>query len=475
MRCCGGHACPAAALRLDPLGCRTLPLPFALTGTLLASPACLPAWHRPLRCLFSSPLSFWLPQVLHIPDFDFRSSCLLLTECLAEVKAWSDAHPAHLPILLYMEVKGAGQLEEGLGAALLALLQGMLDRATAPGPTSFIQVPDTTAQTFRDLQGELLSAFGNSSSPHGQLLSPDDVRSALGASPGADLQQLLLRTPGQPCPWPSLSSMRGRVLPILILRGGSSQAAALEQAYPSLAGSVMWVEQGGRTPLPQAAFRASAVGRLGSGGDLLLDLPANASAVAAALAQSVRDAVATGFIVRARADADTVEARAGFTGRRDAIIAAGPQIVASDFLLPANQQRAQGSSAALYSTGYNVTLPGGQTARCLLNLTGTPAAESVRMQMVAAAAGDGIYCGPLEGAPPGKVAFQPESAAEGAVAGGPPPAPETSAAPLPPSSAGSAAAAAPPPPPGSGSITSGQPLVAIAAGIAALIAAVLAA
>lgn len=46
----------------------------------------------------------------------------------------ADAHPRHLPILLYMEVKGAGQLEGGLGDALLAVLQGSLDRATAPGP-----------------------------------------------------------------------------------------------------------------------------------------------------------------------------------------------------------------------------------------------------------------------------------------------------------------------------------------------------
>lgn len=188
----------------------------------------------------------------------------------------------------------------------------------------------------------------------------------------------------------------------------------------------MWVEQGGRTPLPQAAFRASAVSRLGSGGDLLLDLPANATGLVscagalcvscatclvlccavlgpitsasggipiwpswlghtrplllcgtvpvfppwppahtgcllrkrgrpiarpltllrggpahtsgglvspaalrpqvAALAQSVEDVVAAGFVVRARADADTLEARAAFTGRRDAMIVAGPQV-----------------------------------------------------------------------------------------------------------------------------------------------------
>lgn len=64
---------------------------------------------------------------------------------------------------------------------------------------SFVQVPDTTAQTFRDLQAELLAAFGGApGGASGQLLAPDDVRAALGAAPDADLQQLLLSAPGQP-------------------------------------------------------------------------------------------------------------------------------------------------------------------------------------------------------------------------------------------------------------------------------------
>lgn len=45
-----------------------------------------------------------------------------------------------------------------------------------------------------------------------------------------------------------------------------------------------------------------------------------------ALASGVRNATLAGYLVRARADADTIEARAGFTGRRDAVIAVGPQV-----------------------------------------------------------------------------------------------------------------------------------------------------
>lgn len=42
---------------------------------------------RPIPSVAVSPLHAF--QVLHIPDFDFRSSCLLLSECLSEIKAWS--------------------------------------------------------------------------------------------------------------------------------------------------------------------------------------------------------------------------------------------------------------------------------------------------------------------------------------------------------------------------------------------------
>ena len=44
-------------------------------------------------------------KVLHIQDIDFRSSCLTLVECLAEIRAWSRAHPRHTPILITMNAK----------------------------------------------------------------------------------------------------------------------------------------------------------------------------------------------------------------------------------------------------------------------------------------------------------------------------------------------------------------------------------
>ena len=118
---------------------------------------------------------------------------------------------------------------------------------------------------------------------------------------------------------------------------------------------------------------------------------------------SVVEAVQGGYIVRARADSDTLEARAGYTGRRDAMFASGAHVVASDFVLPAAQHRAAGSAQALFSTDYRVALPGGLAGRCLLpNVTsgsgGSTAA--VRLDAVGSSSSgeDGIYCGTLEAA-----------------------------------------------------------------------------
>ena len=70
-------------------------------------------------------------------------------------------------------------------------------------------------------------------------------------------------------------------------------------------------------------------------------------------AARIRDLVTQGFIVRTRADADTVEARSGDTTRRDAAFASGAQYVSTDYVFPDD-----------FGTGYVVDLPGTDAARC---------------------------------------------------------------------------------------------------------------
>ena len=56
-------------------------------------------------------------KVMHIPDFDFRSTCIRFVACLQTVKAWSDAHPEHIPIVILINAKDDSPLGTG-GAAI---------------------------------------------------------------------------------------------------------------------------------------------------------------------------------------------------------------------------------------------------------------------------------------------------------------------------------------------------------------------
>jgi hypothetical protein len=71
-------------------------------------------------------------------------------------------------------------------------------------------------------------------------------------------------------------------------------------------------------------------------------------------AADIPDLVAAGYVVRTRADGDTVEARSGDTGPRDAAIASGAQWVSTDY--PVENPD--------FGTGYVGRDPGGAPARC---------------------------------------------------------------------------------------------------------------
>ncbi|KAI3428421.1 hypothetical protein D9Q98_007248 [Chlorella vulgaris] len=397
-------------------------------------------------------------KVLHIPDFDYRTRCILLSECLDGIRQWSDAHPGHLPIQLHLEVKDGPQAAALLGDGLAEVLQGLLNSSAAEGPASFVQPLQSTPQLFFDLQAELKAAFGGSTADGGILLTPDDVRAAVGAAPAADLQQILLTPAGGAgsCPWPSLSSMRGRVLVKLIQYGGSTLAAALQQAYPNLAGSLAWVERNGEQPLEQAVFRAAAIGRLQDAATAFsFALPANATAMVGDLVGAVESATAEGYLVRARADVDTVEARAGFVVRRDAILASGAQVVASDYVLPAvavEPLLASGTQQAA-SSNYSVQLPGGLPGRCLRpsgsssgGSSGMSGSSGDVLEMYGASGGsqDAIFCGPLY--VDASTEAEGASGAEGGTAGSQQAPPVVEAAADSPGSAGGTAAAPQPQP-----------------------------
>lgn len=124
-------------------------------------------------------------KVLHVQDLDFRSHCETLSQCLAILKDWSDAHPGHHPVFITMNAKENG------GRGL---------------PT----VPDLfTSEDFRVLDRQILEELGRE-----KLLVPADVK---GDYP--TLEEAILKKG-----WPELERTRGRFIFILDEKGEKREA-----------------------------------------------------------------------------------------------------------------------------------------------------------------------------------------------------------------------------------------------------------
>jgi hypothetical protein len=233
-------------------------------------------------------------KVLHVQDVDYRSTCLTLVACLQTIKRWSDANPRHLPLMILLELKDDPVDDPGFGFVI---------------PREFAAV-DLDA-----MDREIRSVF-----PEKQLLTPDDVRHG-----HATLEEAVL-TRG----WPRLVHARGKVL--FALDNEGEEKSLYLDGHPSLRGRVLFTSS--RPGAPEAAF-------------VKLNNPIADGAL-------IRDLVARGYIIRTRADSDTIQARTGNTAARDAALASGAQYVSTDYPVPDPR----------FGTGYFVEIPGEGPARC---------------------------------------------------------------------------------------------------------------
>jgi hypothetical protein len=207
-------------------------------------------------------------KTIHVVDVDYRSSCPALAECLAQVAAWSKAHPAHLPIVI--------------------TLRPNTTKTPMPGavmPVAF------DAAALDALDAQVRATLGDA------LITPDQVQAG-----HASLREAV-RHGG----WPKLNAARGKVL--FVLDGGAAITQLYQGQRAGLEGRAMFVAVDENSPL--AAF-------------VSLPNPVDDGSRIAA-------AVQAGFIVSTRADDETREARLFDTRRRDAAFASGAQIVFSDF------------------------------------------------------------------------------------------------------------------------------------------------
>jgi hypothetical protein len=230
-------------------------------------------------------------KVMHVQDVDYRSTCQPFVACLEQVRQWSHAHPGHVPIFILVETK------QGKPRGELHL--------TEPEPF--------TASTFDALDTEIRSVF-----PPGELITPDQVRGQYDT-----LNQAVLAGS-----WPSLSSARGKVVFLMDQRAVGPVYLA---GHPALRGRVIFTNS--EPGEPDAAFIERNEGP----------------------AADIAGLVRKGYLIRARTDSDTKEARSNDTTVRDAMVSSGAQLLSTDY--PVNEP-------ARWPGSFVVTLPGKVVARC---------------------------------------------------------------------------------------------------------------
>lgn len=223
----------------------------------------------PMDPPFADPAIMQKPgfKVMHIQDMDQRSNCEPLVACLREVRAWSKAHPRHLPVFILLET-----IESPLHL---------------PFPTVQPEPFDTKA--LDALDAEIRSVF-----PRTEYLSPDDVR-----GDAKTLNRAILANG-----WPRLEQARGKVIFLLDQR---SVGTAYLKGHPSL-----------RT---RVAFTNAA-----PGGDDAAFTELNDGS-----ADAITTLVKAGYLVRTRTDANLKESARNDTSRRDAMLSSGAQILSTDY------------------------------------------------------------------------------------------------------------------------------------------------
>jgi hypothetical protein len=210
-------------------------------------------------------------KVIHVPDIDYRSVCQRLSDCFREIKAWSDKHPEHVPILIIFNLK-QDQLKGVPGAVPLLPFD---------------------AKAMDEVDREMRAVFSAK-----DLITPDMVQG----------KHKTLREAVMAGAWPTLGEARGKFL--LAMDEGPDVVAVYRGDRKSLEGRAMFVNVDEASP---------------AAGYITLNEPIKENA-------RIQAAVKAGLIVRTRADADTWEARRNDRAPQAAAFASGAQYVSTDYM-----------------------------------------------------------------------------------------------------------------------------------------------
>ncbi|WP_353065889.1 phosphatidylinositol-specific phospholipase C1-like protein [Tunturibacter psychrotolerans] len=206
-------------------------------------------------------------KVMHVQDFDYRSTCQPFIACLQIVRTWSKAHPQHVPVYILLETK----------------------QSDLPEKYHATPIEKFTSATFDALDAEIRSVF----SPK-EIITPDQVRGK-----HKTLEEAVLQNQ-----WPTLKKARGKVVFLMDQR---PVGPVYLEGHDGLHGRIIFTNA---VPgQPDCAFTEENDGTQ----------------------ETIAALVRKGYIVRTRTDADTKEARTGDTTRRETALTSGAQLLSTDY------------------------------------------------------------------------------------------------------------------------------------------------
>jgi calcium-dependent phosphoinositide phospholipase C len=206
-------------------------------------------------------------KVMHVQDFDYRSTCQPFIACLQIVRTWSKAHPQHVPVYILLETKQSD----------------LPDKYHATPTEKF------TSATFDALDAEIRSVFLPK-----EIITPDQVRGK-----HKTLEEAVLQNQ-----WPTLEKARGK---IVFLMDQRPVGPVYLEGHDGLHGRIIFTNA---VPgQPDCAFTEENDGTQ----------------------ETIAALVRKGYLVRTRTDADTKEARTGDTTRRETALTSGAQLLSTDY------------------------------------------------------------------------------------------------------------------------------------------------
>lgn len=214
-------------------------------------------------------------KVMHIPDIDVQSHCVLFSQCLNTLKTWSDANPKHFPIVVMLNVK-ENRSSVVSGNAVLPF----------------------NADDYQLLDQEIKDSLQQ------RLFAPDDLRQG-----ARTLQQSALELG-----WPDVSKLAGKF--IFLFDGNKKQNALYKLNRPSLKNASMFANYSESEP--EAAF-------------MIINNPIKHM-------DKIQRLVASGYMVRTRADAKLTATNSQRHAQFMAAKQSGAQIISSDFIPSSPQQ-----------------------------------------------------------------------------------------------------------------------------------------